>query len=186
MTISYLGLFKKENLEYSFSKKHNRFIIKCAFLTFLLTNSIDFIDSYFLIKSSKEYSDFYRLKSLGLFGIATEDLVTEFIIYNIMALFLWLPLKISSRKEGKTQRYKYSFILCIVLIFSIFDLLLLFGSIIIRLNDFHVLLYGVLLFAYSFSMFFLLANLFEMRSLSTKIINFILFFISMCIICVIL
>jgi hypothetical protein len=167
------------------SGEHYWFLVKCAVLTLLITNCVGLFDSYFLKRNDCNYIDSYRLKSLGMFGVAIEDLLTNLMAYSMMALFLWLPLKIRTRNSNRVELYKYTFILFIVFVFSIFELCVLFGDIITRYYDLHVMFSGVFFFVYFIAMFFFLANAFKVGSALTKILSFLVFFISIFFVCVI-
>ena len=181
----YLLLFDEHSLILHRSGKHYLFLVKCALLTFLITNCVGLFDSYLLIKDDYNYIDSYRFYSLGLFGVAIEDLLTSLIVYSMMAFFLWLPLKITARKNNRIESYKYTFILYIVFVFSIFELCVLFGDVITRYYDLHVMFSGGLFFVYFLTMFFFLANTFKIGSSSMKILSFLVFFISISFVCVI-
>ena len=182
----YLLLFSQNSLRLYKYGDNYLFLIKCALLTFLITNCVGFFDSYFVIKNDYNSLDSYRFNSLGLIGIAIEDLLVNLIVYSTMALFLWLPLKISGRKNERVESYNYSFILFIVYVFSIFELFVLFGDIIIRLYELHLLFSGGLFLLYFVTMFFFLANTFKIGTLLAKTLSFLVFFIATFFVCIML
>lgn len=125
MTQDYLNLFNKRYLQQILNCEDATFLLKYAVFTVVITNAAGLIDSIYLANFDNEYLNLYYLKQFGIAGLFIEDTATSVLIYSVFSLFIWATLKIT--KKNESVRYRY--VLCIVLIYSIFEILLVAISI---------------------------------------------------------
>ena len=145
---NYLSLFKKQRLRRFWEIENELFLMKCAFVTFVVASIISFLESYYFFYSDPGFIDDYRLKSFGLTGVIIEDLCLIFCVYNLMALSLWIPLIIWKNDGKNEQKPTYRYVLSAVFLFSLVEMIFSLVCDVIEHLGAHILFSVLFLFIY--------------------------------------